>query len=318
MGLSFSLETKEELARVKNRRSCCARAELVAFLRQGKGRILTMGTATGTPGGVNHPAGDPGGAILLATGHAAVARRIYSLARAVADLGVKVKTERRARGGRPIYKVITAAGLETINTWLAGWSAVPEYRCCLAAYLRGAFLAAGSANRPAATHHLEFLVEEEGEAGRLQAVMEQLQLQPRLSRRQRGLVLYLKDSEEIIRALSLMGAHNAVLVYENVRILKDMRNQVNRLVNCETANLSKTVETGLRQAEKIRYLMATAGWERLPASLREIARLRLEYPEASFKELGAMLVPPVGKSGVNHRLRRLEFLARQMRARGGE
>jgi len=128
----------------------------------------------------------------------------------------------------------------------------------------------------------------------------------------------LKDSEQIIRALSLMGAHSAVLAYENTLIYKDMRNQVNRLVNCETANLTKTVETGLRQAENIRYLVATLGWGFLPAGLQEIAALRLQHPEASLKELGEMLHPPVGKSGVNHRLRRLELIAKQVRGQGGE
>ncbi|MBC7325034.1 MAG: DNA-binding protein WhiA, partial [Moorella sp. (in: Bacteria)] len=152
----------------------------------------------------------------------------------------------------------------------------------------------------------------------LQAIMQDMELQPRISRRQRGYVVYLKDSEQIIRALSLMGAHSAVLKYEDALILKDMRNRVNRLVNCETANLSKTIDTGLRQAENIRYLVATLGWEGLPASLREIALLRLQHPEASLKELGEMLVPPVGKSGVNHRLRRLDNMTRLVRAHGGK
>ncbi|MDK2895728.1 MAG: cell division protein WhiA [Moorella sp. (in: firmicutes)] len=301
MAISFSFETKEELARVKKRRPCCAEAELVAILRQGN--------LAGLPGE---------GVILLATTHAAIARRVYSLARAVLGLPVKVQTERRSGKGRPLFKVLTPAGVEALQAWLAARTGAPEYQCCRAAYLRGTFLVTGSVNKPSATHHLEFLLEGDEEAARLQDIMQQLELQPRLSRRQRGLVLYLKDSEQIVRALSLMGAHSAVLAYENALIFKEMRNRVNRLVNCETANLSKTVETGLRQAENIRYLVATLGWDGLPAGLQEIAALRLQHPEASLKELGEMLVPPVGKSGVNHRLRRLEHLTRQVRARRGE
>ncbi|WP_258360922.1 DNA-binding protein WhiA [Moorella sulfitireducens (nom. illeg.)] len=301
MAISFSYETKEELARVKKRRSCCTEAELVAILRLAKLPPL--------PGGEG---------VLLVTPHAATARRVYSLARAALGLPVQVNTERRGGKGRPVFKVLTPAGREALNDWLAARKGVPEHQCCRAAYLRGTFLVAGSVNKPAATHHLEFLIEGEEEAARLKDIMQHLDLQPRLSRRQRSLVLYLKDSEQIVRALSLMGAHSAVLAYENVLIFKEMRNRVNRLVNCETANLSKTVETGLRQVENIRYLVATLGWEGLPASLQEIAALRLQHPEASLKELGEMLVPPVGKSGVNHRLRRLENLTRQVRARRGE
>jgi len=124
--------------------------------------------------------------------------------------------------------------------------------------------------------------------------------------------LYFKDSEQIIRALSLMGAHAAVLEYQNVLVYKEMRNRVNRLINCETANLSKAVETGLRQVEAISFLKDKLGLENLPRALREVAEMRLRYPEATLKELGEMLTPRVGKSGVNHRLRRLEALAKKL------
>lgn len=115
--------------------------------------------------------------------------------------------------------------------------------------------------------------------------------------------------------LSLMGAHNALLNFENVRIVKDMRNQVNRLVNCETANLTKTVNAAMRQVESIKYVVSVMGLEKLSPSLRQVAELRLEYPEISLKELGEMLSPPVGKSGVNHRIRKLEMLAEKLRGR---
>ncbi|MDN5344667.1 MAG: cell division protein WhiA [Clostridia bacterium] len=301
MVFSFSLETKEELARVKTQRPCCAAAEIEAILRLG-GRASLPGQ----------------GIILLVTTRAAIARGVYSLARAVLDLPAKVVTGRRRGNGRPVFKVVISAPAEGLQAWLAAREKTPASQCCRAAYLRGAFLLKGSVNKPSGTHHLEVLLDDREEAKHLLAIMQQLDLQPRLTPRQRGYVVYLKDSEQIIRALSLMGAHNAVLAYENVLVLRDVRNQVNRLVNCETANLSKTVETGLRQVENIRYLIATLGWEGLPPVLQEIAALRLRHPEASLKELGEMLVPPVGKSGVNHRLRRLEGLTRQMRERRGE
>ena len=301
MALSFSLQTKEELARVKARRPCCREAELVAFLRLG-----------------NLEAGAPAGeTILFTTTYPALTRKVYSLAREFLADPVQARSIRRQGRSRPVLKVVTRASPGAIRAWLQARAQVPEYPCCQSAFLRGAFLATGSVNKPSGTHHLEFLLPDAERAGQVQSLMQQQELEPRLSRRQRGYVLYLKDSEQIIRVLSLMGAHSAVLAYENTLVYRDMRNRVNRLVNCETANLSKTVETGLRQAENIRYLVNTLGWGFLPPGLQEIAALRLQHPEASLKELGEMLHPPVGKSGVNHRLRRLELLVRQVRDRGG-
>jgi len=301
MVLSFSLQTKEELARIKSRRPCCRQAELTALLRLGNLTVL---------------AGE--GVILLSTPHAVIARKVYALAKEVMGLPVKIATNRRSGAGRLSFKVITTASEKDVRKWLAARTRVPEQQCCRAAYFRGAFLVNGSLNKPSGTHHLEYLLNKESEARWLQALMQQQGLQPRLSKRQRGYVLYLKGSEQIIRVLSLMGAHNAVLAYEDVLIYKDIRNRVNRLVNCDTANLSKTVEAGLRQVENIRYLVATLGWEGMSPGLQEIAALRLQHPEASFKELGEMLVPPVGKSGVNHRLRRLELLTRKVKKQRGE
>lgn len=296
MALSFSLQTKEELARIKSCRPCCRQAELTAFLRLGNLKVLT---------------GE--GVILLATARAVIARNVYSLAKEMMGLPVNIAANRRQGTRRLSFKVIANASEQEVRAWLAARSWVPEQQCCQAAYLRGAFLVNGSLSKPLGAHHLEYLINKKLEANRLQLLMEQQGLQPRLSRRQRGYVLYLKDSEQIVLALSLMGAHNAVLAYEDVLVYKDMRNRVNRLVNCDTANLSKTVEAGLRQVENIRYLVAAVGWERIPPGLQEIAALRLQHPEASLKELGQMLAPPLGKSGANHRLRRLESLAWKVR-----
>lgn len=301
MLLSFSFQTKEELARIKSRRPCCRQAELTAFLRLGNLIVL---------------AGE--GVILLSTPHAVIARKVYALAKEMMGLPVKIATNRRSESGRPSFKIIATAGEKEVKEWLAARTRVPEQQCCRAAYFRGAFLINGSLNRPSGTHHLEYFFNKESEARRLQALLQKQGLQPRFNKRQRGYVIYLKDSEQIVRVLSLMGAHNAVLAYEDVLIYKDMRNRINRLVNCDTANLSKTVEAGLRQVENIRYLVATLGWEGMPPGLQEIATLRLQHPEASLKELGEMLVPPVGKSGVNHRLRRLELLTRKVRKQRGE
>ena len=144
--------------------------------------------------------------------------------------------------------------------------------------------------------------------------MEVFDLGPRVSERKQYLVIYLKESDQIVQFLNVVGAHHALLEFENIRVVKDLRNHVNRLVNCETANLNKTVETGVRQVAMIRLIDEKIGLEKLPPPLKEIARLRLEFPDASLKELGQMLDPPVGKSGANHRLRKLEEMAQQLLA----
>ncbi len=143
-------------------------------------------------------------------------------------------------------------------------------------------------------------------------------LNSKVIQRKNNFIVYLKEGDQIVDILNIIGAHNALLNLENVRIVKDVRNKVNRLVNCETANLNKTVEAALRQMGNIEYILNTSGLSYLPENLREIAEIRLEHSEASLAELGKMLNPPVGKSGVNHRLRKIEKLAQKLKSdRGG-
>ena len=133
--------------------------------------------------------------------------------------------------------------------------------------------------------------------------------------RKKNYIVYVKEGARIVDLLNVMGAHVALMDFENVRILKDVRNSVNRQVNCETANIKKTVSAAARQIEDIQYIRDTSGFGTLPKGLAEIAIIRLEHAEVSLKELGGMLDPPIGKSGVNHRLRKLSEIAQEMRNR---
>ena len=187
-----------------------------------------------------------------------------------------------------------------------------QKECCRRSYLRGIFLGGGSVNNPGGTYHLEVITGDERHAEAISSLLRQFGLSAKISSRKQWYVVYLKDSEQIVKCLNLMGAHTALLEYENTRIYKDMRNTVNRLVNCETANLNKTVNAAMRQSENIRAIARLIGIEKLPHSLREVAELRLNYPDASLKELGEMMDPPLGKSGVNHRLRKLDNLAEKL------
>ncbi len=196
---------------------------------------------------------------------------------------------------------------DTINEGLL------KQECCKRAFLRGMFLGGGSVNNPEGTYHLEILVNDEEFSVYICKVLCTYGLSAKVSPRKNWFVIYLKGSDEIITLLNLMGAHSALLSFENVRIYKDMRNQVNRLVNCETANLNKTVNASLQQVENIKYIDECLGLGKLPQNLKEIAELRLKYPNISLKELGEMLDPKVSKSGVNHRLRKLQKIADDLR-----
>lgn len=190
-----------------------------------------------------------------------------------------------------------------------------QQSCCKRAYIRGAFLAAGSISDPNKSYHFEVVCRTMEQAKQLQEVINSFDMDAKIVERKKHYVVYLKEGSQIVDILNVMEAHVALMNLENVRILKEMRNSVNRKVNCETANISKTVNAAVKQLEDIVYIRDTMGLETLPDNLREIAMLRLEYPEAPLKELGTYLNPPVGKSGVNHRLRKISIIAETERER---
>ena len=181
------------------------------------------------------------------------------------------------------------------------------------AYIRGSFLGGGSISNPEKTYHLEFVTHSEEYAIDLSKLIHSFNLKSKVIQRKNSFVIYIKEADQIVDLLTIIGAYTSLLELENIRIMKEMRNNVNRLVNCETANLSKTVNASVRQVESIKFIQSEIGLKRLPQNLREIAELRLNYPDESLKELGEMLNPPVGKSGVNHRLRKIEKIASELR-----
>ncbi len=184
--------------------------------------------------------------------------------------------------------------------------------CCRRAFLRGAFLASGSISDPQKSYHFEIVCQTDAQAELLRELFLSFELEIKTVTRKKYRVVYLKEGAQIVDALGLMGAHVALMNLENVRILKEMRGSVNRVVNCETANINKVVGAACRQVEDIRFIQARMGLDELAPQLREIALLRLEYPDSSLAELGELCDPPVGKSGVNHRLRKLSQLAEKL------
>ncbi len=185
--------------------------------------------------------------------------------------------------------------------------------CCRRAFLRGAFLCAGSISDPEKGYHLEFVCTRESKARQLRQIIQGYGIEARIVPRKKYHVVYIKEGAGIVDLLNVMEAHVALMNLENLRIVKEMRNSINRRVNCETANITKTVNAASRQIEDILFLRDHYGIQKLPPALRQMAEVRLEYPDAPLKELGERLEPPVGKSGVNHRLRKLGELAEKVR-----
>ena len=190
---------------------------------------------------------------------------------------------------------------------------VVQNTCCKRAFLRGAFMVAGSITNPEKTYHMEIAVLSEKFAGQLKEILAFFDIDAKIVERKKYSVVYVKEGSQIVDFLNVIGAHIALMNFENVRILKEVRNSVNRQVNCETANISKTVNAAAKQIEDIKYIECNMGFSHLSVGLREVAELRLDYPESSLQELGKMLEKPISKSGVNHRLRKLSEIANDLR-----
>ena len=306
--MSFSSEVKNELARLPQEGDCCIRAELSALLRMG-GSLVLRGRNFG---------------VSFMTENAALARRLLSMAKYRFAVQTEVVIKRSVRLKKNnLYQIRLLPSPETARL-LSELELLPgnsdggdkemlRSHCCRRAFLRGAFLAGGSVSRPASDYHLEMVTESEQFAQLIQKTMRGLSLTGRLTDRKKDFIVYVKEGDAIIRFLSLIGAHQALLDFENVRVVKEMRNHVNRVVNCETANLEKTVQAAVRQLDSIRLLQSRLGLGKLPAALREAAELRLNYPEATLRELVELADGRIGKSGMNHRLRKLEEMADSLR-----
>ncbi len=310
--MSFSVVTKNELARVMGQRSCCRLAELAALIKM-DGSIQISGKRRV--------------ALHITTENAAIARKIFSLVKDLFGVHAQVLVQRKTRLRKNNIYLVRISPQQGIGGLLKRLGVVdetgqpvdtpPDYlvrrECCQRAYLRGVFLGGGSVNSPEGNYHLEVITGDENFARFIGRLMRKFHLSAKVSRRKNWYVIYLKESDQIVGFLNIIEAHSALLNFENARIYKDMRNQVNRLVNCETANLNKTVNAAVRQFENILLIKDTVGLEKIPDSLRETAEFRIKYPDASLRELGEMMHPQLGKSGVNHRLRRIEKIAEKIR-----
>lgn len=312
--MSFSSSVKNEVARKKLSDICDMTAELSGMLpmcgalKFNQFQIVTLS---------------------FNTENASVARRIFTFLKRYysEDVEVVVSKSKQLKKNN-IYSVILKDG-SAVKTLLYDSDFIkdenvfmPNYKpffllendCCKRSYIRGAFLGAGSISNPEKSYHLEFVSNNEEHAKFLSSLINSYNLNSKIIKRKENYVIYLKEAEQISDLLAIIGATNSVLEFENIRVVKYMKNRVNRIVNCETANLNKTVNASVKQVNDILYIKESIGLNSLPEPLREVAVLRVENRDSSLKEIGEMLDPPVGKSGINHRLNKIKKIASKLRS----
>lgn len=310
--MSFSSSVKKELYRHVSTARHCQLAELAAILH-----------FCGSIG-----SGEHGNFIQIRAENALVVRKSFTLLQKTFNISTETTVQRDENGGAYFLtvsdpelgkRILQSARFLDSEGKLASGLRDPVNRmiiknaCCQRAFLRGAFLSVGSMSDPEKGYHLELVCGLLTQALQLQELLLGFEIEAKIIRRKKYFVVYIKEGAGISDFLNVVEAHVALMEFENSRVVRDVRNTVNRRVNCETANIAKTVNAAARQVEDIQWLQQKYGLENLPEGLRQMAQVRLEHPDAPLKELGSYLDPPVGKSGVNHRLRKLCELADRFR-----
>ena len=313
--MSFSRKVKDELSRQMSPSRHCQIAELAGIIGM-CGRIKISE--------------DNRYRVYIHTENIMVARKYYNLISSLfkTHIEVRVRSNRLYKKGivytvvvndyimaRKILQAVKLIDNEgEINEELSvTQNIVIQNQCCKRAFIRGVFLATGSISDPNKAYHFEITATTMEKAKQIQDIIRVFNIEAKIVLRKKNYVVYIKEGSQIVDILNVMEAHLALMNLENVRIIKEMRNSINRKVNCETANINKTVNAATRQIEDILYIKEKVGFGELNESLEEIARLRIENPDLSLVELGALLSKPIGKSGVNHRLRKLSQIANNIR-----
>ena len=313
--MSFSGEVKEELSRQCSDARHCQIAEIAAILS-------VCGHVSISP--------EDEFQVNIQTENISVARKYFTLLKKTFNIEAEIRIRKNIYLKKSdVYRVQVNSHEDTVRILQAAKYMSPSLEiaedlskmnhlviqrdCCKRAFLRGIFLAAGSISDPEKSYHLEIVCSTMERALQVQAILKDFQLDGRIINRKKNQVVYLKEGSQIVELLGLMEASFSLMNLENIRIRKEISNNVNRKVNCETANITKTVSAAVKQIEDIRYIETHMGFSQLSEGLEEMAVLRLKHQDATLKELGEMLTPPVGKSGVNHRLRKLSRIAEELR-----
>lgn len=306
--MSFSSDTKNELSKINNVSTSAAICELMGAVAYGSRFKRENGNLR----------------LITVTENPKIARRVFQLMKDAAGVVSKIKIHKTSTG-KIVYYVSTENADAVALMMSLGFISKPsdinyltslrvntdyvDKSAKMKAFLRGAFLTTGAVMSPEKKYHMEFAVSDYGLHNDLYVVMKNMGLNPKIVVRNSNMVIYFKNSDEIADILTTMGAYKVLMDFHNAKIIKEIRNNVNRAMNCEAANLQKLVDASMEQVMAINKLIENGKFDTLPDNLKEVARLRLEYREHSLKELGEMLDPPLGKSGVNHRLRKIQEIA---------
>ena len=313
--MSFSADTKNELAHVEPEKKCCMLAEIAGFIRM-CGSIRLAG------GGKFE--------IVTATDHPAVARHYKKMIKEYFGIDAELAVGQGSglKKGRSYLlsigpenlseQILRETGILMVKEGMnyisdGSYDGLIRTKCCRKACLRGIFLASGTITNPEKSYHLEFNCSSQILAGDVKKLINSfVDLHAKISARKKNYAVYVKEAEQIIDILAIMGAHSQIFAFEDVRITKEIRNKANRINNCDNANIDKTLKAAEKQLAWIHKIQATKGLGFLPDKLREVAVLRLENPEATLQELADMMDPPMKKSGLNNRFRKIEEFAAKL------
>lgn len=288
--VSFASEVKRELLAVEPSARHCQIAELA-----------------GISACIARPGAD---GVRIDTDNSAVLEKYFTLLDETINIErVDEKGFIRKPNDKRLFELLKSEGADL----LTADPVVIQQDCCRRSFLRGFFLCAGSVSNPEKSYHFEMVCRSHEQADQVKDLIAGFGLHPHIVERKGHEVVYLKEGDQIETILGVLGASKAFMDFENTRILKEMRESVNRKVNCETSNIRKSVSAAVRQIEDIEYLQRTGNFSLLNDNLREAAELRLKYPDMPLNELGRKCVPPVGKSGINHRLRKIGQIADSIR-----
>lgn len=310
--MSFATETKNELAHVKPEKDCCKLAEIAGFIRMcGSLELEGFGKFK----------------IVMVTDNPAAARHYKTLIKEYFDVdaGLDMMQSNTVKKGitfvltinaennseailREIGILMIKGGMNYIADGI--YDGLVKTKCCRKSYLRGMFMAAGTMSDPEKGNHFEISCNSHVLALDVRRLIKTFtDLYPKIVVRKRGEAVYIKDGRQIVDVLAIMGAHSQYLAYTNVAVMKELRNRTNRISNCDSANVDKAVMAAGRQLEAIEKIEKIKGLDFLPDKLQEVAYLRLNHPEAPLTELGEMLEPPMGKSGLSKRMKKIEEIA---------
>ncbi len=313
--MSFSGDIKKELSQIVPEARHCQLSELSAI-------IGACGEVLLDENGKKY--------LRISSENISVIRKCFTLLKKAYNIGTDISIRKCLKNKSSMYEVLVEneeeiarvlQGTKLLHGEIRpvmfsdsiGNSLLIQKPCCKRSFVRGYFLTSGSMSNPNKSYHLEWVCQSKEKAEQVEGLINSFGMDAKTVVRKKNYIVYLKEGAQIVDVLNIMEAHVALMELENVRIIKEMRNAVNRKVNCETANINKTVSAAVKQVNDIVYIRDSVGLDALAEGLIEVAELRLQYQDASLIELGSMLTEPVGKSGVNHRMRKIAEVAEELR-----